>query len=103
MKTELNIDMHSVYIQDPNIVSRNIAGEVILVPIRSNLADMDLIFTLNETAAFIWSLLDGQRQLQAILQQVVEEFKVDSDEAQQDLQELIKGLLDAGAVKKVEV
>ena len=44
------------YQKDASIVSREIAGEVILVPIRQNMGDMESIFTLNETASRIWEL-----------------------------------------------
>ena len=52
--------------KDPNIVSRKIADEVILVPIRHNVGDLESIYTLNEVGARIWELVDGQRKLKVI-------------------------------------
>jgi hypothetical protein len=51
------------YEKDPSIVHRNIAGETILVPIRSHVADLESIYTLDEVAARIWELIDGQRKV----------------------------------------
>ena len=43
--------------KDPNMVSRKIADEVILVPIRQNVGDLESIYTLNEVATRIWELM----------------------------------------------
>jgi len=51
------------YQKDPAMVSRQIAGEVILVPIRKNVGDLESIYTLNDTAACAWALFDGQHTL----------------------------------------
>ena len=84
--------------QDRNIVSRMIAGEVILVPIHNNVADMDYIFTLNETAARVWELTDGQHSLAEIHQHLLAEFEVDDAEAAQDLITLTQDLLEINAI-----
>jgi hypothetical protein len=57
---------NTIYKHDPNIVARMIGGEMILVPIRKNVGDMENIYTLNETAARIWELVDGQHSLEEI-------------------------------------
>lgn len=90
-----------IYQHDPNIVSRKIANEVILVPIRSNVAEMAEIFTLNETGAAIWEKVDGLKTLAEIQQAVMQEFDVDVDELEQDMSQLITGLLEVGALIKV--
>jgi hypothetical protein len=90
--------LQEVYQHDPNIVARSIAGETILVPIRKNVGDMENIFTLNETAARIWELIDGQRSLREIHQRVVEEFEVDPQQAESDLLELVESLNANGAL-----
>jgi hypothetical protein len=79
-------------------VARNIAGEVILVPIHNKLGDMESIYTLNQTGALVWSMMDGQHSLAQILSQIIEEYRVDPAEAQADLLELIKQLLDIKAL-----
>ena len=83
------------------MVSREIAGEVILVPIRQNVGDLESIYTLNETAARAWSLIDGQHTVMDIQEAIVAEFEVEDNEAQQDLIELIENLESISAVEKV--
>ena len=89
------------YQKHPSMVSRQIAGEVILVPIRKNVGDLESIYTLNQTGAAIWALLDGKRTLAEIRDQMAVEFEVTPEEAAQDLDELIGQMAEIGAVEKL--
>ena len=93
--------LDTCYRKSPSIVSREIAGETILVPIRQNVGDMVSIYTLNETAAYAWALIDGQRPVQVIRDQIVAEFEVGAEEAERDLLELLAQLESFGAVERV--
>jgi len=93
-------NLQQIYRKDPNIVSREIVGETILVPIRQNVGDMESIYTLNETAALAWSLLDGDLTLEQIKDLIVEEYDIDDQDAANDLLELIAQLDEIGAVKE---
>lgn len=93
------LDQH--YQKDPSIVYREIAGESILVPIRPHADDLDSIYTLNETGAYIWSLIDGTRSLAEILDAVVREFEVDYQIAEQDLVDIIRDLESLSAIVRV--
>lgn len=94
--------LSACYRKADDIVAREIADEVILVPIRNNVGDLNSIYTLNETAAFAWSLLDGQRTLQTICDQIVAEYDVDAEQAESDLLELFDTLQSLQAVVPVE-
>jgi hypothetical protein len=78
-----------IYQREENIVSREIAGETILVPIRGKLADMQNIFTLNTVGAYIWDQLDGINSLAQILDSLLDQFEVDRQEAEEDILEFI--------------
>ncbi|MDF1512972.1 MAG: PqqD family protein [Anaerolineae bacterium] len=94
-------DLDTVYIRAENIVSREIAGEVILVPIRDNVGDLESIYTLNETAASIWALLDGAHTLVQIRDAVIAEYETTLAEAEGDLLELVAQLEHVGAAQQV--
>jgi hypothetical protein len=81
-----------VYRKSDSIVSRKVGDEFILVPIRQNVGDLDSIYTLNETAARIWELIDGERNLYEIKNMMVEEFDVPASEAEKDLIEHLQQL-----------
>jgi hypothetical protein len=93
------ISMQQKFKRSPSIVSRTIAGETILVPIRKSVGDMESIYNLNETATLVWNLLDGQHTLGEIQNQMVLDFQVEDEEAQGDLMELIDELQRFGAIE----
>lgn len=88
--------------RDPNVVTREIAGERILVPIRKQAADMAAIYVLNETGARIWNLLDGQRSLADIEEILVEEYSVESDVVRADIGEIVDQLRELGMLRKAK-
>lgn len=92
------LDGRRVYRQSPSVVTREIAGEVLLVPVRGELAQLQRLFSLNGVGAFIWRQLDGKRDLEAIHHDVVERFDVSEDEARRDLVEYVDCLRDASLV-----
>lgn len=88
------------YRKSPSIVSTHVGEGVILVPIRQRAGDLDNVYTLNETAARVWQLIDDQRSLIEIRDLLVEEFDVGEDEAQQDVADLVAELEAAGVIER---
>ena len=75
------IVLEKSYRRDEDVASREIADEVILVPVKKRLADARLIFLLQEeTAVRIWNLCDGHKTVKEILETLGSEFDVDSDD-----------------------
>ncbi len=85
-----------------DVVARRVAGEYLLVPVRSGAAQMDYIFTANEVGSLIFRLLDGQRDGRAIARAISEEFQVDRDRVDRDVLEFLRTLLDAGLVRPAD-
>jgi hypothetical protein len=85
--------------RDPDIVARRVADECILVPIRRRSEDVESIYTLNEVAAFVWELLDGQRRFDDLRDAVVAEFEVERDQAESDLAAFLEQLQRSGALR----
>jgi len=73
------MDVNSIYRKKEDSVTRQIADETFLVPIRSHLADMQKIFTLDsQVAEYIWQQLDGKRNLEEIHREITAEFEVEN-------------------------
>ena len=87
-----------VFSKNHDIVSRRIAGETILVPVRGKLADLQQIFALDPVADYIWQELDGTKNLAEICNGVLANFEVDQAQARADIEEFITELLNAGLV-----
>jgi len=84
--------------KNADIVFRKIAGEVILVPIRQNVGDLESIYTLNDVAARIWELIDGKRKMHQIRDTISEEFDVSPQKIEKDLARYTRELEDIGAI-----
>ena len=85
--------------RDPAFVSRQIAGETILVPIRQNMGDLESVYSLNEVGTHVWDRLDGTHTLGEILDSLVAEFEVARDEAERDLLDFLIQLRAIRAVR----
>ena len=69
------ITLESICKPSEDIVSREIEGELIIVPITSGIGDMeDELYTLNETGRPIWDRLDGKTSLGDIAKALTEEY-----------------------------
>jgi hypothetical protein len=82
-------------------VSRTIAGETILVPVRGQIGDLNSIYNLSEVAAFIWERIDGRRTVRELVAEVCNEFDVSADIARRDACEFIGDLERAGLIEPV--
>jgi hypothetical protein len=92
-----------IFIRNEDIVTRRIAGELFLVPVKGKLADMERIFTLTAVAEYVWDRLDGQRSLDEIRKDVVGRFDVGEEQADSDIREFIAELIEAGLIRAEEV
>ena len=92
--------LDKVYSKSDSIVFRKIADEFILVPIRQNVGDLESIYTLNETGARIWELIDGKIKVREIKEKLIEEFEVTPEEVEKDIMEHLMQLEGIKAIVK---
>ena len=92
----MNLD--KVFYRSDRVVSRKIVDELILVPIRSNVAEMDSLYTLNDVGARIYELVDGTRSVREICDAIHQEFDVSREQAEADVVEFIEKLLSIGSI-----
>jgi hypothetical protein len=94
--------LEKVYKKRDEIVSRNIVGETILVPVKGKLADMQKIFSLNPAAEFIWEEIDGRKDVKEIRDKIIKRFDVDASRADSDIREFIKDLLGSDLIAEIK-
>ena len=80
-------------------MTREIAGEMIIVPIRSGIGDLDSIYTLNEVGTAVWQLINGQRTIAEIVAAIATDFEVTREQAERDVLEFIGALQAEGLVR----
>jgi len=77
--------LNSVLSHSPAVVTRKTGNEYVLVPVANNIADMNSVYTLNETGAFIWEQIDGKRTVNEIIESLTEEYEIDNETASKDV------------------
>jgi hypothetical protein len=85
-----NITKSSVFILSEDVIVRDIEGEIIIVPLTSDIGDMeDVIYTLNKTGRAILEKLDSQKSLLEVIKELQTEFEATSEEIEVDTLGLI--------------
>lgn len=95
------MELDAVFVKNEQVVSRKIVDELILVPMRKDVADMETLYTLNEVGARVYELIDGERPLRDIVSVVLEEFDVTAEQAESDVQEFIAQLVEIESIHRV--
>jgi len=94
------IKLSSICIPSEDLVTREIEGEVLLVPLVSGMVDGDdAIYSLGATASRIWSLLDGKRTLEDISLVLNQSFDAPIDLIQGDVLGFINELVSRSLVR----
>lgn len=78
---------------------RNIAGCNVVVPVGKTTDEFNGIITLNESAAFFWSLLQKETTVDKMVKKTLDEYEVDEAQAREDIVNLIKTLKDADVIE----
>jgi len=86
------VDLNSVLLHSDSIVTRKTGNEYVLVPVANNIADMNSVYTLNETGAFIWELIDGERNVEDLIEAVINEYDIDRETALTDVMSFIDNM-----------
>lgn len=86
------IDLDSIVSQSPSVVTRKSGDEYVLVPIANNIADMNSVFTLNETGAFLWENIDGKKTVNDLIGSLMSEYDTDIETATADVLSFIREL-----------
>ena len=77
--------LKSILSHSPSVVTRKTGNEYVLVPITNNIADMNSVYTLNETGAIIWEYINGKRSVEEIISAVTTEYDIDNETAEADV------------------
>lgn len=89
------------YIRNREVVSRQIEGELVIVPIRRGVGDLNSLYTLNPVGSVLWDFLTEGHTLGEMVRRVCDEFEVTNNQAQSDIQEFLGSLLEEKLVQSV--
>ncbi|MBL4585715.1 MAG: PqqD family protein [Flavobacteriales bacterium] len=72
-----------------DFAAKTIGEELVLVPVKSSVAVMDEMFTLNDVASFIWEELNVDLTENSLTEKLVLEFDIDKETASADLKSFL--------------
>jgi len=82
-----------------NVVSRVVADEAIVVPIRRGAADLDSIYTFNEAGTQLWSLIEKGLDPSGLISHLQAQYGLSTEQATLDACSFLKDLSDEGLVE----
>ena len=89
------------YQRNPDYIFRKIVDELVLVPIRQDVAAMDCIYTLNGVGAFIWERIDEQATTADLQSAVVKEYAAEPETVAEDVNAFLAEMAAIGAIRRV--
>lgn len=82
------------------VVERKLRDSLILVPMKTGPARLDALYTLNETAGFIWDNITPGVTREDLVARLVAQYDVSEDVARQDVQRVLERLAAIGAIQE---
>jgi len=84
-----------------SIVSREVAGETIVVPICRGVGDLDSVYTFNSVGKNLWHLLEQGRTAEELANWVATHYEVSAEQATADVQSYLAELQEVGLVRSL--
>jgi hypothetical protein len=91
--------MDTILKKSENVIFRKIEDEYILVPMVATVADVESIFTLNETGAAVWEKIDGAKKLSDIITDVKAEYESDDKQIEGDIMAFVSEMVEAKLIE----
>lgn len=83
------MDIPTLFNIKSKFVTREVGNELILVPLTGNVAQMSELFTLNETAKFIWENITHETTAKDIENLMTNTFDIDAETARKDIENFL--------------
>jgi len=82
------------FIRNQEVVSRKIEGELVIVPIRSGVGDLNSLYTLNSVGSVLWDFMTERHTIAEMVERVCDEFEVTKAQARKDIESFLDSLLE---------
>jgi hypothetical protein len=92
-----------LFTRSRTVVSRVVAGETLIVPVRGKVGDLASIYSFNGTGSLIWKLLDTPRRLTDLIAAVEAEYEVEQEQAQKDVKRFLDDMRSVGLVESCQL
>jgi Coenzyme PQQ synthesis protein D (PqqD) len=89
------------FIRNQDVVARQIEEELIIVPIRRGVGDMNSLYTLNSVGSVLWEFMAQEHSLTEMVARVCDEFEVTASQANSDIQAFLDSMLEEKLIQSV--
>jgi hypothetical protein len=93
--------MDETYIRSSAVVSRLIAGETLVVPVRGKVGDLASIYSFNDVGTTIWGALANSTSINTLIEMIEREYAVTHVRAAQDVENFLHEMQAAELVMPV--
>jgi len=83
------MDIQTLFNIKSKFVAREVGNELILVPLTGNVAQMSELFTMNETAKFIWENITENTNIEDIETSMTDTFDIDAETSRKDIENFL--------------
>jgi len=88
-----------LYIRSRAVVSRLVAGETLVLPVRGDIGDLASFYSLNGTATTIWEALETPSSLGEICDAIERKYEVSKEKIEADMAFFVREMCSLGLVK----
>ena len=87
------------YVRSDSVVSRVIAGETLIVPVRRGTADLASLYSFNEAGSAIWQALEKPKTVDQLVDLLADTFDVTPEKAREDVDAFLSEAQGKGLVR----
>ena len=89
----MNIDGDTKFAVSGDVLFQEVSGETVLLDLNS-----ESYFGLDEVGTRVWQLLSGGNSVAAMLDVLLNEYDVEREQLEMDVEELLNSLIEAGLI-----
>jgi hypothetical protein len=94
--------VEQLFVRSQAVVSRRVAGETLVVPVRGKVGDLASIYSFNQTGSLIWQSLESPKGFAELVSMVEQEYAVEHEQLRQDVKQFLHDMLSADLVQVCE-
>jgi hypothetical protein len=88
-----------VYLRSNSVVSRRIAGETLIVPVRGKVGDLASIYSFNGSGTLLWESLASPQSFRDLVDIIDCEYAVEHEQAERDVRQFLNDAIGAGLIE----
>jgi hypothetical protein len=88
-----------LFVRSRAVISRRVAGETLIVPLRAKVGDLASIYSFNQTGSVIWQALESPKGRAELIRVLEQERAVEHEHAERDVTQFLSDMLSAELVE----